>query len=163
MNHSRPARGRCAHRAYCLTCDEFDELVAEHSGRCALCNCTGSESRRGVLVIDHDFRYGNWAVRGLLCSRCNTLIDIPGRQRTLAEEAYLVDPWWRRRFGRLGLPTEVLPEPALGTLVVVDRESWKRTGAGWEHAYIPRKSWRDLTAKHPPHAIHVVRGQLALF
>jgi hypothetical protein len=159
--HHRPS---CrTHRKYGLGCEDFDDLAADHQDRCALCRCTGMESARGVLVIDHDFRYGDWAVRGLLCSRCNTRIDVAGRTRTPAELAYLADPWWRRRFARLGLPTEVEPEPAVGAVVTAGREWWKRTERGWEHSYVPMTSWRALTVKHAPYQIRVMGGQLALF
>jgi hypothetical protein len=167
MNHARPPSGRCTHRNYNLSCEEFDELVVDHEGRCAICGCMGPESKLGVLVIDHDFRHGNWAVRGLLCSRCNTVIDVAVRERTPREQAYLASPWWRRRFALLNLAAEVHPEPAVGAVVIAGREYWKRTRVGWEHSYAQsyakRKSWRDLTVMHAPHEIRVVSGQLALF
>ena len=162
MTHTRPKSGRCAHRKYNLNCDEFDELVADYDARCALCAITGPEAPHGFLVIDHDFRYGDWAIRGLLCSRCNSTIDAVGHVRTPKEEAYLADPWWRRRFGRLGLPVELVPEPPVGTVVAIGCQQWERTGRGWEDFRCWPQSWRWLTVRHPPHEIRVIGERVAL-
>jgi ribosomal protein L37E len=58
----------CQHKAYRLTCSEFDALVASADGRCQRCG------KRASLVIDHDHRFGYSAVRGLVCKACNSLM-----------------------------------------------------------------------------------------
>lgn len=67
----------------------YDKLVECQGETCAICGDVGSWQRLG---IDHD--HGTGAVRGLLCSPCNTAIgmmkDDPARLR--AAVAYLADP-----------------------------------------------------------------------
>ena len=107
-------------------------------------------------MIDHDFRFGDWAVRGLLCSHCNTTIDAVGHVRTREEEAYLADPWWKRRCTRLGLSVELVPEPGVGAVVALGHEHWERTERGWEDWRCWPRPWRWLTVRYPPHEIRVI-------
>ena len=46
--------------------DEYEWMLAEQGGVCAIC---GSPPKSRRLHVDHDHRTG--AVRGLLCFRCN--------------------------------------------------------------------------------------------
>lgn len=50
-----------------MTIEQYDALVEEQLGFCAICH--RNPGPRG-LDVDHDHRTGE--VRGLLCSRCNT-------------------------------------------------------------------------------------------
>ncbi len=52
---------------YGLRQQDYDRLMAEQGGACAICFNDGD-----ALVIDHDHDTGN--VRGLLCSQCNSLL-----------------------------------------------------------------------------------------
>lgn len=88
-------------RAYGISVDEYDAMVAVQSGKCASCGCAPPTSfdrnpetgyRLGpqtTLDVDHDHATGR--VRGLLCNRCNRGIgvfaDSPERLRLAA--AYL--------------------------------------------------------------------------
>jgi hypothetical protein len=60
---------------YGLTPVEYDKMVEEQNGKCAICgkdrNVT-SDKRR--LAVDHDHETGQ--VRGLLCTICNTRLGI---------------------------------------------------------------------------------------
>lgn len=69
-----PGHRRCTHRLYSLTCLEFDELLRRSGDCCELCSLPAAQTPKGFLEIDHDHRYGNHAVRGLLCSKCNCLM-----------------------------------------------------------------------------------------
>jgi hypothetical protein len=151
-------RRRCTHRSYDLDCEAYDRFVADHGGRCALCGKTGPETPQGYLVIDHDHGVGQWAVRGLLCWRCNNVLDAYRHVKTPTENAYLADPWWRRHFGGLGLPVDQAPEPPIGTTVAADCFRWTRTRRGWER---PRAShgpmtWEKLNRLYGPHKVQVV-------
>lgn len=81
---------RCQHRFYLMTCEDFRALEARAGGRCEICG------RTEPLGIDHDHALGAWAVRGLLCQKCNVglrLVD-SGRQEPSADIArYLSDAW----------------------------------------------------------------------
>lgn len=53
-------------RRYGLACVEYNQKLKDQGGVCAIC---GKPDRRR-LSVDHDHDTG--AVRGLLCSRCNS-------------------------------------------------------------------------------------------
>jgi hypothetical protein len=61
-------------RQYNLTPDQYEELSRQHGGLCAICSGPGKKfkGRKEGLVIDHCHKSG--AVRGLLCTTCNTAI-----------------------------------------------------------------------------------------
>jgi hypothetical protein len=76
-------------RRYGMSVGDYDALLAEQCGGCAICGTTipgGSSSR---LCVDHDHLTGR--IRGLLCVKCNSGIgllgDDPARVRLAA--AYL--------------------------------------------------------------------------
>jgi hypothetical protein len=70
-------------RKYGLTLEDFDRMLADQGGGCAICG------KNDVDNVDHDHSTGS--VRGILCFRCNAAIgqldDEPERARDLA--AYL--------------------------------------------------------------------------
>lgn len=80
-------------KRYGITPEEYDALLAEQSGVCAICcgppdRATGGGPPR--LVVDHNHETGE--VRGLLCWKCNVklhaLEDIPFMR---AATQYLID------------------------------------------------------------------------
>ena len=57
-------------RKYGITPEEYDKLLAEQGGGCAIC---GRPPTPGIsLHVDHDHVTG--AIRGLLCFRCNNAL-----------------------------------------------------------------------------------------
>lgn len=57
-------------RTYNLTVQEYDEMLAEQDGGCAIC---GRPPRPDIsLHVDHDHATG--CIRGLLCFRCNNAL-----------------------------------------------------------------------------------------
>ncbi len=75
-------------RSYGLTQSQFQELVADQGGRCAI--CSGDRCGRGDrLHIDHCHTTNK--IRGLLCARCNTAVGLLGDDPERAEKlaAYL--------------------------------------------------------------------------
>lgn len=71
---------------YGLTREQYDALLAEQGGGCAVCKADKA-SGKGSFHVDHDHDTG--AVRGLLCHHCNIAIgnagDDPARLRALAD------------------------------------------------------------------------------
>jgi hypothetical protein len=55
-------------RTFGITIDDFDRMLAEQGGRCAICRAE-SPGSRGDWPVDHDRVTGQ--VRGLLCNSCN--------------------------------------------------------------------------------------------
>lgn len=95
--------GRCkTHEVYELDCGDLDRLRARAAGRCELCGILEQATRHGRLHIDHDARHGWHAVRGLLCSPCNTWLGRCeerlrkyGTPLTAEQLRYLSKPFWR--------------------------------------------------------------------
>lgn len=73
------ARVNYLRREYGLSPADYDQLLIEHSGRCAICETAATK-----LVVDHDHAAGH--LRGLLCSNCNVGLghfkDDPARLTT---------------------------------------------------------------------------------
>jgi hypothetical protein len=63
------ARRSMLKRTYGITVEQYDALVAAQDGHCAICDGTDPGSK-GVWYVDHCHKSN--AVRGLLCSPCNT-------------------------------------------------------------------------------------------
>jgi len=59
-------------KSYNLSLEDYNKMVEEHQGNCAICGGQGFElapGQRLLLVIDHCHESG--VVRGLLCHNCN--------------------------------------------------------------------------------------------
>lgn len=67
-------------RKYGLTPSEYDQMLNEQGGVCALCDkpetCLGNNGEVKMLAVDHDHDTGD--VRGLLCNNCNRAIGLFG-------------------------------------------------------------------------------------
>lgn len=76
-------------RMYGMTLREYTTLLLRQGGTCALCPATKARPSGGYLCVDHDHNTG--AVRGLLCSSCNTAIGLLGDdpKRLLEAAKYL--------------------------------------------------------------------------
>lgn len=84
-------RDRC--KTYGITVEDYDRMLSDQGGGCAICGATAEDNGR-ALAIDHDHRCcpeqlqscGS-CVRGLLCSPCNVAVGYFEREatRTLCE------------------------------------------------------------------------------
>ncbi|MFH8295023.1 endonuclease domain-containing protein [Streptomyces sp. NPDC018059] len=108
--HARSATACRTHRLYRMDCTEYDMLRARAAGHCEMCGVPGSETALGRLVIDHAHEYGPGAVRGLLCSSCNSALGVADRGSSAARQqfqAYMANAWfmqiaaWARTAGNL--------------------------------------------------------------
>lgn len=137
-----PAHENCNHKRYWLTCDQYEDLITACGNCCQACGRPADDcSPHRKLYIDHDYDYGIWAVRGLLCPRCNGLLPQGATGPDWAQD-YLADPWFKRFFAALGVPIEMPPEPPIGSSFSSPTGStWVRDLHRWQnksHA----KSWR---------------------
>lgn len=74
-------------RLYGITLEQYEQMLAEQSGRCAICgNFPPPSKRSNRLSVDHDHNTGE--IRGLLCHRCNIAISGFEHQPELVFSAY---------------------------------------------------------------------------
>ena len=88
----------CHHGMYRLTCADYDALWDYAGGACQICGVLPQDTPAGKLAIDHAPEYGLFAVRGLLCSRCNSLMRYvdSGEKRDQRALAYCTNAWFVR-------------------------------------------------------------------
>lgn len=110
----------CYHVGYSLTCAEYDDLRSIADGYCMLC-----ASPCEAPQIDHDHAIGGWAVRGLICHRCNHHLKAveAGRRAARPEDfAYFANAWHLRQPSSATKAARVRPKvpcPACGHPTVV--------------------------------------------
>lgn len=156
----------CVHFAYRMSCAEYEQLLARSRGLCELCVIPGFEADRGKLHIDHDRPHGDWAVRGLLCQRCNT--GIPRRSPTdPALVRYLEQSWFFGVLRQHGIEPGVYPEPEPNMVISGPKGQvwgWSRKRCGWvrtDNCYRPSRSpnsWRHLVHRYGPHNLRTAPG-----
>jgi len=88
LNESRARHSRTNPKEmYGLTAEQYQQLLHQQNGKCAICNGCVNSSRikHTELCIDHCHETG--VVRGLLCSRCNLGIGNFGDRLDLIKSA----------------------------------------------------------------------------
>jgi hypothetical protein len=78
-------------RKYGMSLEEFDRILAEQGGACAICGQTSNET----LCVDHCHQTGK--VRGLLCRRCNGGLGCYGDNPLFMSKAVAYLKYWKRR------------------------------------------------------------------
>jgi hypothetical protein len=68
-----------------ITLDEYDRLLKVQNNTCAICGSDHNEEEKG-LFVDHNHQTG--AVRGLLCSSCNTALGLFRDSPSLISNAF---------------------------------------------------------------------------
>ena len=86
-------------QSYGLTHEQYQNLLVEQSGVCAICGQAERATCRGrlrSLAVDHDHRTGE--VRGLLCAKCNVMLGNACDDPVVLQNAitYLGYPWGPR-------------------------------------------------------------------
>ena len=61
-------------RAYGLDFKDYERMLEEQNGVCAICSSPPPNNRKTRLAIDHCHKTGK--VRGLLCDKCNRSIGL---------------------------------------------------------------------------------------
>jgi hypothetical protein len=70
-NHPDRYYGYNIRRLYGISLEDYNRLLAEQGGVCAICK-EAQQSGKSRLVVDHDHETNK--VRGLLCTNCNTML-----------------------------------------------------------------------------------------
>lgn len=70
-NHREIKRGGFLKKKYGISLKDYDRMVAEQKGGCAICH--GPPPKGRPFSVDHDHT-AQRQVRGLLCQKCNTLV-----------------------------------------------------------------------------------------
>jgi len=91
--HSAQVQERRLKDSWGLTQQDFDKLLAEQGGGCAICGSSKSGTRKdGRLCVDHNHETGQ--IRGLLCASCNRGIGLLGDSSKMLLTAYAYLKKW---------------------------------------------------------------------
>jgi hypothetical protein len=133
VQHDGSRKGCLAHRSYALTCGQYESLRERCGDRCELCGLPGAQSDWAKLAIDHHASVGQWAVRGLLCTGCNTnMRRVPDGDEQL--QTFIDQSWFLGELHRLGLRVGEYPQPRIGTVIASPLgRTWRRYRSGWIH------------------------------
>lgn len=79
-------------RKYGVDFEQYDKMLANQGGICAICGKLESDENHGVLHVDHCHESG--LVRGLLCRNCNHVLGLfqDNPERLMAAKHYLENP-----------------------------------------------------------------------
>jgi hypothetical protein len=87
------------HWGHRIDCDMFVAMLARAGGGCEICRRPWlRDVHTRKPFIDHDHDNPIWAVRGLLCLRCNSTLSQAERGSsmfTIDQLAYLGNAWFR--------------------------------------------------------------------
>ncbi|MEV4438532.1 endonuclease domain-containing protein [Streptomyces sp. NPDC049577] len=147
----------CYHTGYALTCNEYDDLLGRADGHCMLCKTRPRPGR--PLNIDHDHALGDWAVRGLVCDRCNQIVrrvEAGEYPDWLPVKHYLDAPWHATQPSSAAKAERVKPRtecPTCGKSVAVYKDgslarhgAVLRRGSGWWKGTCPGANGAPATA-----------------
>ena len=85
IGHSEQVRRMNLKRKYNITPEEYENLLIDQNGKCAICGVSYKEFKK-ELAVDHDHITGE--VRSLLCQRCNNLIGYLEKNKKLLYKAF---------------------------------------------------------------------------
>ncbi len=69
-NYKKEIRAARLVSKYGITQEDYDSMLLDQEGMCAICGTKNPQGRHNIFVVDHDHTTGD--VRGLLCHNCNT-------------------------------------------------------------------------------------------
>lgn len=89
VEQARATRRRGKLKSYGLTPEDYDRMVNDQNGKCAICLKDGDTDPTSQLRLGVDHDHATGRVRGLLCRPCNRAIgileDSPERAQRMAD------------------------------------------------------------------------------
>jgi transcription elongation factor Elf1 len=70
---------------YGMTVDDYDKMLLDQGGKCAICGSSNPGRNYNYFAVDHNHTTGQ--VRALLCTRCNTALGMWDDQSNLLDAA----------------------------------------------------------------------------
>lgn len=91
--HKQDRRARLK-REYGISIEEYNKMYKEQNNKCGICGNKETQKQNGKIIhlaIDHD--HDTDEIRGLLCSRCNSLLGFVDDDITILQKSikYLED------------------------------------------------------------------------
>ena len=81
----RHSRANKYKNKYGITIEDYDRMLEDQGGRCAICRTNDPGGSGSRFAVDHDHKTGK--VRGLLCQNCNTGIGLLQDNVLILEQA----------------------------------------------------------------------------
>ena len=88
QQHSRDRKRTL--RVHKITPEQYDQMLAEQNGRCAICGVHQSKFK-STLAVDHNHKTGE--NRGLLCVRCNVRLGVVENRGFIRKATAYLERW----------------------------------------------------------------------
>lgn len=72
--HKFKYRVKYIEKKFGINYEEYDRMMEEQEGVCAICGCPETKENAKYLAVDHDHNTGK--IRGLLCNNCNRALGL---------------------------------------------------------------------------------------
>jgi hypothetical protein len=87
---------------YRLTLEDYNQRLEAQNNVCGICLKPERDTQNGVvknLAVDHDKRFKQGGVRGILCARCNRALGLFDEDITALENAIVYLRKWKGIYG----------------------------------------------------------------
>jgi hypothetical protein len=81
----RRYRGHFLRRTYGITHEEYEQILSAQGGVCAICKGTFTPPGMAHMPVDHC--HDTDRIRGILCTRCNSLVGLALNSEDILDQA----------------------------------------------------------------------------
>lgn len=78
-------RRKYIEREFGIKYEQYDQMLEEQKGVCAICGCSETKPNAKYLAVDHNHETG--IVRGLLCNNCNRALGLLKDNKEILQNA----------------------------------------------------------------------------
>lgn len=78
-------RKKYIEREFGIKYEQYDQMLEEQKGVCAICGCPETKPNAKYLAVDHNHETG--IVRGLLCNNCNRALGLLKDNKEILQNA----------------------------------------------------------------------------